>query len=262
MHLFDKDLKLSTTGAMTFSTEISDNWSIHGIPNGGYLSALLAKAMLRHSGKNATPTVTVHFLSPSTPGKADIIVEKIAISKNFDRLQVSLYQGQKEKVRAIGTFADPSNNNPFTRYETPSPVLVDIDKCLAVPPMEQVTLFNQMDVRLDPACTGWMVGNFSDKSEHKGWISFKQKRPIDIPAVFLMADAFPPPVFASQGVAGWVPTIEFSVSLRHLPAGDLLKGIFRTRFITCGLLEEDGQLWDTSGELVAVSRQIAQFRNQ
>ena len=35
---------------------------------------------------------------------------------------------------------------------------------------------------------------------------------------------------------------------------------FRTRFITCGLLEEDGEIWDETGQLIAISRQIAQYR--
>ncbi|MFZ1985389.1 MAG: hypothetical protein WAU91_13305 [Desulfatitalea sp.] len=39
-----------------------------------------------------------------------------------------------------------------------------------------------------------------------------------------------------------------------------MRAFFRTRFITCGLLEEDGQVWDETGELIAISRQIAQYR--
>ena len=38
------------------------------------------------------------------------------------------------------------------------------------------------------------------------------------------------------------------------------KGIFTTRHITCGLVEEDGELWDAENNLVAISRQIAQYR--
>ena len=35
-----------------------------------------------------------------------------------------------------------------------------------------------------------------------------------------------------------------------------------TRYITCGLLEADCEVWDETGNLAAISRQIAQFRIQ
>jgi hypothetical protein len=57
-----------------------------------------------------------------------------------------------------------------------------------------------------------------------------------------------------------VPTIEFSVNIRNAPKTTWLKCVFRTRFVNCGLMEEDGEVWDESGELLAISRQIAQFR--
>jgi acyl-CoA thioesterase len=107
-----------------------------------------------------------------------------------------------------------------------------------------------------------MQGALSDKSEQKGWIKFKDNRPHDIFSVLLMADSFPPPVLASQGMIEWVPTIELSVNIRNIPETRWLKCIFRTRFITCGLLESDGEVWDEQGSLVAISRQIAQFRKK
>jgi hypothetical protein len=77
----------------------------------------------------------------------------------------------------------------------------------------------------------------------------------------LIADAFPPPVFARQGGVAWIPTIELSVNIRAIPRTPWLHCRFRTRFVTAGLLEEVGEVWDADGNLVAVSRQIAQYRN-
>ncbi len=71
-----------------------------------------------------------------------------------------------------------------------------------------------------------------------------------------------PPVFASFGLTAWVPTIELSVNVRKIPDTLILKAIFKSRFISSGLVEEDGELWDTTGELVAISRQISKYRKR
>jgi acyl-CoA thioesterase len=50
------------------------------------------------------------------------------------------------------------------------------------------------------------------------------------------------------------------VSIRNMPESRWLNCSLRTRFVTCGLLEADGVVWDEKGNLVAISRQIAQVR--
>jgi hypothetical protein len=54
-----------------------------------------------------------------------------------------------------------------------------------------------------------------------------------------------------------VPTLEMTVHVRDVPAPGALRSTFRTRFVTNGLFEEDGEVWDSTGRLVAISRQLA-----
>jgi len=101
-----------------------------------------------------------------------------------------------------------------------------------------------------------------DRSIQKGWLAFREERIYDIPALLLMADVIPPAVFVSLGLVAWVPTIELSINIRNMPHSQWLKFYSRTRFITCGLLETDGEIWDEEERLVLLSRQIAQIRVQ
>jgi hypothetical protein len=56
---------------------------------------------------------------------------------------------------------------------------------------------------------------------------------------------------------GWVPTLELTAHVRARPAPGRIAAEVRTRFVTGGLLEVDGVYWDSTGRLVAQSRQLA-----
>lgn len=261
MHLFDQDIACSASGVNGAKVTITDNWSIDTVPNGGYVLGLMANAMRQQSDRQETPVFTITYLARCLAGEADIVVEQMPSSRQFNRLQARLLQNGEEKARAFGTLALGQDECLTERKETPPPEIAPRDACIPIPQMPRYTLYDQMDLRLDPACAGWMTdGKLADQSLQKGWITFKEARPFDIPAITLIADAFPPAVLATQGIIAWVPTLELSINIRSLPETRWLKCVFRTRFITCGLVEEDGEVWDEHGGLVAISRQIAQFR--
>lgn len=260
MHQFDQDIAIESTNPQRYTGSISTNWSINGVPNGGYLMSLIANALLQSSRMKATPIITTNFLNRCHPGEAIISVERMSLSRQFDRLEARLEQNDNECIRAFGTFTDEKNDCILDNYQTEVPDITSAEECIAVPEMPDYTLFGGMDIRLDPDSAEWFEGRLSDRSEIKGWIRFNDKRTFDVPSILLAADAFPPSVFTSQGMVAWVPTIECSINIRNLPSSEWLKGLFRTRFITCGLLEEDGVIWDERGTLVAISRQIAQYR--
>jgi hypothetical protein len=261
MYVLDKDITghpaLESAGTVV---PVSGNWSINEIPNGGYLMALVANAMLQQSTKKRIAILTAAFIARSAAGQSLVRVEKIAASTQFERYEARLLQNQTEKVRALGTFVDEDMACTVNRYEAAPAAIAPLDQCIPIPRMNHFTLYDQIQVRLDPACAGWMNLRYAEISEFKGWIKFRDERPYDALSLLVAADAFPPPVYASQGLAAWVPTLEMSVNIRKLPAGPWLKCFFRTRFITCGLAEEDGEIWDEADELVLLSRQIAQYR--
>lgn len=262
MHPFDQDISLTPQQPFRFRSTISDNWSVNGIPDGGYLMAIIANAMLQHSQKKSTPILTANYISRCTPGDAPIQVEPIVQSAQFDRLEGKLFQGGKEKIRMFGTFAEKKDECLIERHEESPPEISPFEDCIRVPKMSNYSIFHNLDVRLDPGCAGWMRnGDLSEKSEIKGWIKFRDDRAIDILSIALFADSFPPAVFSSQGMVAWVPTLEFSVNIRNIPETRRVKCVFRTHFISCGLLEEDGEIWDEAGHIIAISRQFAQFRN-
>ena len=247
VHPFDQDLSLKRLAPFRFQGSVTDNWSINGVPNGGYLMALLAHAMLQESAKKDTLIVTANYLHRCEVGLADLVVKNIACSRRFDRWQAVLSQQGRERIRALGTFIQRSDAVTEKRYDSSPPKVADLEACVPVPALPRFTFFNQMDVRLDPACAGWLRGELADRLEQKGWIRFKEPHPYDTISALMIADAFPPPVLAVYGMVAWVPTIELTVNVRNLPTTPWLKCAFRTRYIHNEILEEDGEVRDGNG---------------
>lgn len=260
MHPFDRDLQVEQEGRGRYRGAVSDHWSVNGIPNGGYLAALLAGAMRREAGKKHPLVITATFLNRCILGEARIETERIHASRRFERRQARLVQEGQERIRALGTFTEDGLEHLEKRYERCVPEVAPLEACVNVPALPRFTLMENLDLRLDPRCAGWLQGSPGGRSEQAGWIRFREDRPFDSLGVLLAADGFPPPVLASYGMVGWVPTIELTVNVRNLPASRWLKCVFRTAFLDGDILEEDGEVWDAEGGLVALSRQIAQFR--
>jgi len=260
MIYLNEDIQSNKISSAIHEADITDNWSVNGNPNGGYLLALIVKALLDHTENIKTPIITANYISKCVPGKAEIQIEEISLTKQFHRFEAKLFQKKKEKIRVLATFTLENDQRGITRYEKKSPPLAQRNFCVPVPALPKYTLFEQLDILIDPVCAGWMQNQLTDISETKGWIKFKRDQPLDWFSIILVADALPPAVMVSQGMMAWVPTIELSVNIRNLPQSQWLNCYTRTRFITNGILEADGEVWDETGYLIAISRQIAQIK--
>ena len=252
--MFEDDILVIEKSPQFFEGTIAGNWSVNGNPNGGYLMAILAGAMMKHSDKKATPIVTANYIARCAPGKAEVVVEEISQSTQFNRYEARLMQDGKEKIRALGTFMLEKADCEIERYESGAPELAPVESCLAMPELPHYTLFENLDMRIDPASAVWLQGKTVEKSEQKGWVKFRDGSSYEMLSLFLIADSIPPAIFVSQGPVAWVPTIELSTNIRNMPRTEWLKFVLRTRFVTCGLLEADGEVWDDAGNLVSISR--------
>jgi len=262
MKLFHQDLESTETAPGVFSATVSDNWSVNGIPNGGYLMALILDVLAKRSSNINIPILTANYILRCVPGPAEIQIEEISRTKNFHRFEAKLIQNGMEKVRALATFALENNDGNLNRYEATATSLAPREECIPMPALPKFTLFDQLDLRLDPTCAGWMVNQLADRSVSKGWIKFRDDQPHDLQSLLLIADSLPPAIMTTQGMQSWVPTIELSVNIRNLPQTEWLNCCLRTRFVSHGILEADGEIWDENENLIAISRQIAQIRKR
>ena len=98
----------------------------------------------------------------------------------------------------------------------------------------------------------------ADRGEVGGWLGLRERRPLDAPAIAVLADAWFPAPWPTLTELAPAPTIDLTVHFRApLPLPDsLLLGRFTSTLVRDGFFEEDGQLWAPDGTLVAQSRQL------
>ena len=114
----------------------------------------------------------------------------------------------------------------------------------------------QVDLRLDPATTGWRRGEPAGIPEMRGYFALREGRDPDVYLLAVAVDALPPAVFG-LGAAGWAPTVELTWHMRAVPEPGPLRVATRCRHVSGGWFDEEAEVWDAAGRLVAQGRQIA-----
>jgi acyl-CoA thioesterase len=253
-HEFDADTAIREVAPATYEGSITSRWNIGPVPNGGYVLAVGMSALRAALEAPDPVTVTAHFLRPSAPGPITITVETIKIGRQYTTAMARMAQGDKETVRILATYGDLTRSVGPTHIAGAPPPLPPRET-LAVVRRDHVAEFAGRFEMLS-ANLSFVPGQATGPAEVSGWIRFADRRMPDVHALGLIADAFPPAAFRVLA-PGWVPTVELTVHIRARPSSEWLRCIFRTRFIFGGLFEEDGEIWDESGTLVALSRQLA-----
>jgi hypothetical protein len=123
----------------------------------------------------------------------------------------------------------------------------------------RANLLDHLDLRMDPATVGWVVGRPGGRLDMRGWVRFSDGRDADPLALLQVVDALPPTSF-ELGLPSWAPTVELTVYLRGVPAPGWLACIVRGQLWQGGWFDEEAEVWDPAGRLVAQSYQFAGAR--
>ena len=252
-------------GTVSFDTVIQDGWDIMGNANGGYVLAVVGNALSAVTGRPDCITVTCHYLAPCPAGPAVIDVVPIRSGRRFATATATMWRDvdgvRKVIVQVMATMGDLANDpGGPTAMANGAPVIPVYDDCIAMgdPSAGNVPqLHHRLATRIHPDDVGFRDGHPNGEGRIRGWFAFRDGRPIDSTALLLVSDACPPAVFNLDLPTNWVPTVELTVHVRAIPAPGPVQCSFATRYLQNGLLEEDGEMWDSRGVLVAQSRQLA-----
>ncbi|BFM14214.1 thioesterase family protein [Maricurvus nonylphenolicus] len=260
MAFFDQDLTVSSSaenGELSFPS--ADRWCWAGVPNGGFLLSMAAKAMANQLPHKDPVSVSATFVSRTELAPVQANVELLGQSKNLSQASVQLVQEGQVRVQAMGVFADLASRKGVDFCDVAMPNIPSPEGCNRVT-YPQSTFPDNVDILLTPASE--RAGDNADGKEAvvEGWIKFSDDRDPDLLALLTFADSFPRAMEMVVGTQGWIPTLDYQVQCFAKPAPGYIACRFTTKRMSLGLLEETGELWDSEGTLVAVCRQSASVR--
>ncbi|TDD43869.1 thioesterase family protein [Nonomuraea terrae] len=258
MTKFDEATQAIRVDENTYDVCLDPGYSIGGPLNGGYLMAAVLRAAVDASPFEHPVSTTVQFLRAPVPGPAQVRVEPLKTGKTAAFSRVTLVQDGVAQIEGLITTATLHGAEPIyadkATYEMPP-----IEQCVKLPdpkPQSGMTLNAQVEVLFDPPTIAWLKGEPTGRPESRAYFRMTEPQDPDPYVLALAVDALPPVVFSAGG-RGWAPTVDLTWHLRALPAPGWLTVLGGGRLVADGWFDEEVEVRDSTGRLVAQSRQLA-----
>jgi hypothetical protein len=248
--------------------------------NGGVLIATVLRAVLDCSVLPHPVATSAHFLRVARLAPARIDVTWLKTGRTAATARATLIQDDQPVLEATVTTGTVPVSRSATsdangagdgdqadsgrlRWTDAAPVLPSPQECVdlgpwpgTVAPDGTAGYASQVRLLLDPAVTGWRFGEPAGMPVMRGYFALREDREPDALMLALAVDGLPPVVFG-LGATGWAPTVELTMHMRLVPAPGLLTVAARSRHVSGGWFDEEAEVWDSAGNLVAQSRQLA-----
>ncbi|MFC0624847.1 thioesterase family protein [Kribbella deserti] len=257
MSEFETDTAVESTGDGVYTATVTDRWNaVSGRPNGGHLLAIALRALSAELPQPDPLVVSAFFLRPGLIGPATIQTSVVRAGRRVATGEARLSQDGKEVIRLTASYLDFGQTAGRTAILGQAPELPAPEDCVnPIPPggVPGVTVVDRFEFRYAEV-PGWFRGKPGHAPTSEFWVRFIDGHEPDGVGLAALVDSAAPAVL-DFGVLN-SSTIELTVHLRARPAPGWLACRVSTRYVIDGLHEEDFEIWDSKGDLVAQSRQL------
>jgi acyl-CoA thioesterase len=268
---FARDTSVRALGDGVYAATIDESWWIVAGPNGGYVAAIVLRAMLAEVADVARRprSITLQYLRPPAGGPAEVHVVVERAGRTVTNVSARLVQDGRVLVLALAAMAvdrgesvefDETTGLPTMPDGSPVPDAADI-AVEDLDPERDVPMRQHYDLR-------WVLGDRpfqpdategGSQAMTGGWLRPAEPEPIDEVVLAAMTDAWMPPIFSRVQQPLAVPTVDLTIHFRGRPADPLAHCfvLFDSPVAREGYLVEHGRIYSAEGTLLAESRQLA-----
>ncbi len=250
-------------GETRFAAEVASGWRAGRGPHGGYLAAMLLRALIAAvEDPQRTPrSLTIHYTRAPEPGPIEIVVALEREGRSLSTLSARMVQNGRTTALALAAFSVPWQAPGANELPMPEVAPPDAER-RSTPKLFRGAPEFTRHVVMQPRVGAVPFAGSGAPMRIGGWTGLPEERPVDALALALFCDAWFPPSFIALDSPAISPTIDLTIHFRQSidecdcdPAA-LCLGIFDTRLLHDGLFEEDGVIWAPDGTVLAQSRQL------
>jgi acyl-CoA thioesterase len=262
----DTERNSGTTGGSDarFSADIAPGWRAGRGPHGGYLAAMLLRALVATvDDPERTPrSLTIHYTRAPESGPIEILTTIERAGRSLSTLSARMQQGGKVTALALAAFSVPWRSPEADELPMPELAPPD-DERRSTPKLFKGAPEFTRHIVMQPRVGAVPFAGSGAPMRVGGWTGLPDPaRAVDAPALALFCDAWFPPSFIALDAPAISPTVDLTIHFRRSiddcdcdPAA-LCLGVFDTRLLHDGLFEEDGVIWAPDGSVLAQSRQL------
>jgi acyl-CoA thioesterase len=251
----------------TFAADVSPEWRAGRGPHGGYLAAMLLRALIETvADPGRSPrSLTVHYPRAPEPGPVSIHTRVEREGRSLSTLSARMEQDGQLIALVLSAFSvawDAPEISDLTMPNVPGPDPsreAGTLETFGAPPFTRHLV-------MQPRIGARPFAASEQPMEIGGWLGLAEPRPLDALSLAFFSDAlFPPPFVRLRPDQRMVaPTIDLTIHFRTtMPRSgepdpsELCLARFQTRLVHEGFFDESGVIWAEDGTVLAQSRQLA-----
>lgn len=261
--VFDRDTAVARKEDGVFDATIAPGWRAGRGPHGGYLAAMLLRALTETVDDPArTPrSLTIHYTRAPEIGPIEIRTTIERHGRSLSTLSARMEQAGKLTALALAAFSVPWDSPAANELAMPELAPPDAERRSTPKLFKGAPEFTRQLV-MQPRVGAVPFAGSGAPMRIGGWTGLPEPRPIDALALALFCDAWFPPSFIALDTPAISPTVDLTIHFRQPisecdcdPAA-LCLSVFDTHLLHDGLFEEDGVIWAADGTVLAQSRQL------
>lgn len=253
--IYDIDTASVPRGDGVRDLTLTERWNTPlGKPNGGYILAAMLRGLGEEIGADEPMVAAITYLASPEPGPAELRATALRLGQRVQTGEAALWEGDRHIAQLLASFGSRSGGRSLELGAPPT--LPPPDDCTDPRDegMPDGGIFDRVDYRL-ASRPGWADGKPSGDPTVELWQRLAGGREIDLPGLAFLCDAYAPPVMEIGEFQSM--TVQLTVHMHRRPVPGWIGTRLTTRHVINGFHEEDCELWDEAGNLVAQSRQLA-----